>query len=40
MFGDYLHALYLENRYLAPKVRVFIDYIIEQIGPQAYWDDF
>ncbi|WP_332877137.1 LysR family transcriptional regulator [Massilia sp. S19_KUP03_FR1] len=40
MFGDYLHALYLENRYLAPKVRVFIDYIIEQIGPRAYWDDF
>lgn len=40
MFGDYLHALYLENRFLAPKVRVFIDYIIEQIGPHAYWDDF
>lgn len=40
MFGDYLHALYLENRYLAPKVRAFIDYIVERIGPHAYWDDF
>ena len=40
LFGDYLYGVYLENRFLAPKVRVFIDYIIEKIGDKAYWDDF
>jgi DNA-binding transcriptional LysR family regulator len=40
LFGDYLYAVYLENRFLAPKVRVFIDYLIEKIGDDAYWDDF
>jgi len=30
--GDQLYAVYLENRFLPPKVRVFIDYLIETIG--------
>lgn len=30
--GDRLYAAYLENRFLPPKVRVFIDYLNETIG--------
>lgn len=40
LFGDHLYAMYLENRFLAPKVRVFIDYLIEKIGDKPYWDNF
>lgn len=40
MFGDTLFAVYPENRYLAPKVRVFIDYLVEKIGADPYWDCF
>lgn len=32
--GDRVYAVYLENRFLPPKVRVFIDYLLETIGPQ------
>jgi DNA-binding transcriptional LysR family regulator len=39
-FGDQLYAVYLENRFLPPKVRVFIDYLIEQIGERPGWDAF
>lgn len=39
-FGDRLFAVYLENRFLPPKVRVFIDYLIEQIGERPGWDGF
>jgi len=30
--GDRLYAVYLENRFLPPKVRVFIDYLLETLG--------
>lgn len=30
--GDQLYAVYLENRFLPPKVRVFIDYLLETLG--------
>lgn len=39
-FGDRMYAVYLENRFLPPKVRVFIDYLVERIGERPYWDDF
>lgn len=39
-FGDRIYAVYLENRFLPPKVRVFIDYLLERIGERPYWDDF
>jgi len=32
--GDQLYAVYLENRFMPPKVRVFIDYLIETVGTQ------
>ncbi|WP_313706523.1 LysR family transcriptional regulator [Massilia sp.] len=32
--GDRVYAVYLENRFLPPKVRVFIDYLLETVGPQ------
>ena len=32
-FGDSLYLLYLSNRYLAPKLRVFIDYLVEALEP-------
>lgn len=30
--GDRLYAVYLENRFLPPKVRVFIDYLLDTLG--------
>jgi DNA-binding transcriptional LysR family regulator len=38
-FGDRLFAVYLENRFLPPKVRVFIDYLVEKIGAHPAWDE-
>ena len=40
MFGSQVLAVYLENRFLPQKVRVFIDYLLEQWGEQPAWDDF
>jgi len=31
--GDQLYVVYLENRFLPPKVRVFIDYLVETLAP-------
>ncbi|MFD1910645.1 LysR family transcriptional regulator [Halodurantibacterium flavum] len=33
-----LWALYPSSRELAPKVRVFIDWLVERFGGQPYWD--
>ena len=33
-----LNALYPAARYLAPKVRVFIDYLADCFAPIPYWD--
>jgi hypothetical protein len=37
-FGSHINAIYLPNRYLSPKVRVFVDFLVERFGPQPYWD--
>jgi DNA-binding transcriptional LysR family regulator len=34
----HIYAIYLPNRYLPAKVRAFIDYFLERIGPKPYWD--
>ncbi|MCO5733440.1 LysR family transcriptional regulator [Rhizobium sp. SSA_523] len=34
-----LWALYPSNRELAPKVRVFIDWLVKRFGNQPYWDE-
>ncbi|RDJ20314.1 LysR family transcriptional regulator [Bosea caraganae] len=33
-----LWALYPSSRELAPKVRAFIDWMVDRIGPDPYWD--
>ena len=33
-----LYATYLPNRYLAAKVRVFVDYLVGRFGPAPGWD--
>jgi DNA-binding transcriptional LysR family regulator len=33
-----LFATYLPNRYLAAKVRVFVDYLVAMFGPEPRWD--
>ncbi len=33
-----LHAVYPESRHLSPKVRVFIDWLAETLGPAPDWD--
>jgi DNA-binding transcriptional LysR family regulator len=40
MFGSHLYAVYLQNKFLPQKVRVFIDYLVEKIGERPYWDNF
>lgn len=46
VLGDYLnqdmaiHAVYPHSRHLSPKVRAFVDFLVEQIGPNPYWDQF
>lgn len=33
-----LHIVYPPARHLAPKVRAFVDYLVETMGKPAYWD--
>jgi DNA-binding transcriptional LysR family regulator len=33
-----LWAIYPSSRELAPKVRVFIDWLVSRFGPEPYWD--
>ena len=35
-----LYATYLPNRYMQPKVRAFIDHLLEHFGPEPPWDKF
>lgn len=34
----HVYALYLPTRHLPSKVRAFIDFLLERIGEQPYWD--
>lgn len=38
LFGDQLYAVYMQDRFLPLKVRVFIDFLLEKIGERPYWD--
>lgn len=33
-----IFAVYPHNRHLSPKVRAFVDFLVEQFGPRPYWD--
>jgi DNA-binding transcriptional LysR family regulator len=33
-----IHAVYPHNRHLSPKVRAFVDFLVEHFGPRPYWD--
>ncbi|RUQ68177.1 LysR family transcriptional regulator [Azospirillum doebereinerae] len=33
-----VNAVYPQNRHLSPKVRVFVDFLVERFGPRPYWD--
>jgi DNA-binding transcriptional LysR family regulator len=35
-----LYATYMPNRYLQPKVRAFIDHLLEHFGPEPDWDRY
>jgi DNA-binding transcriptional LysR family regulator len=35
-----LYATYLPNRYMQPKVKAFIDHLLDHFGPKPYWDAF
>lgn len=35
-----IYAVFPQRRYLAPKVRVFIDAMLERLAPEPAWDDF
>ncbi len=34
----HIYAVYLPNRHLSAKVRAFIDFFLQRIGPEPYWD--
>ena len=36
--GGSVYAIYPHRRHLSSKVRVFVDYLAERIGPAAPWD--
>jgi len=36
-FGDSIYVVWLPNRYISTKVRVFIDFLVETISPVAPW---
>ncbi len=36
--ADVLHAVYLPSRFPSPKVRAFIDFVLEKFGEQPPWD--
>ncbi|WP_312511262.1 LysR family transcriptional regulator [Massilia sp.] len=40
MFGSQVSAVYLHDRFLPQKVRVFIDYLLEKMGEHPPWDAF
>jgi DNA-binding transcriptional LysR family regulator len=33
-----IYAVYPHSRHLLPKVRAFVDFLAERIGPRPYWD--
>ncbi len=35
-----VHAVYPHNRYLTPKVRSFVDFLAQRLGPTAEWEQF
>ena len=35
-----LYAVYLSQRQLSTKVRVLIDYLVESIGKEPYWENW
>jgi DNA-binding transcriptional LysR family regulator len=37
-FGSHVYAVYLPTRYLSPKVRAFVDFLVERFGPEPQWD--
>ena len=38
-FGRHIHFVYLPSRFIAPKVRAFIDYYLAHCGSPPYWDN-
>lgn len=34
-----VHAVYPAARHLSPKIRAFVDFLVEVIGPTPYWDE-
>jgi DNA-binding transcriptional LysR family regulator len=34
----HIYAVYLPTRYVSPKLRAFIDFLVDRFGPEPYWD--
>ena len=34
----HIWAVYLPTRHVSPKLRAFIDFLVERFGPEPYWD--
>lgn len=39
-FGQAIYAVYFQNKYLSPKVRAFIEFLVDRLGPKPYWDAY
>ncbi len=33
-----MSAVYPHSRHLSPKVRAFVDFLVERFGKRPYWD--
>ncbi len=38
--GTHAYAVWPQSRHLSAKVRTFVDFLVEQFGPDPYWDKF
>ena len=36
--GMALYAMFMPHRYMQPKVRAFIDHLLDHFGPEPHWD--
>ncbi len=36
--AQFIHAVHIHRRYVSPKVRSFIDFLVDRFGPHPYWD--
>jgi len=39
LFGEHIYAIFIPSKFLSPKVRIFVDYLVSKFNNGAYWDN-